>query len=305
VTANRTGRNFYFNAKRGERKASAVFDYIKPPSLESLINDMAQVKSEGAILAGGTDLLVKIRTGLISRRVLFDINDLQEMNGILSEGNSLRIGAGTRIRDIADSDMVRDSVPFLALAASELGSPQIRNRATLGGNIVSASPSADTVPPLIAMGARLTFRSPEGDRVVSIEDFLQGPGQTTIREDEVLTGVIVPKLSNGSKSHFVKVGRRKALAISVVNIAGWIKTDQAGFIEDAGLALGAVAPTAIRARRVEAFLKGKKPNRVVLEEAARMAAGESSPISDIRGEREGRRLLVEAWTFRLLESLTG
>lgn len=281
----------------------AAFDYVKPPSLESLINDYAQAKSEGAILAGGTDLLVKIRSGLVSWRVLFDINDLYEMKGISDEGDSLRIGAVTRICDVADSNVVQSTVPFLSLAASQLGSPQIRNRATVGGNIVSASPAADTVLPLIAMGARLRFGSQGGNREVSIEKFMEGPGQTDIREDEVLIGVVVPKLSNGCKSHFIKVGRRKAVAISVVNIAGWIKTDQTGVIEDVRLVLGAVAPTAIRAGETETFLRGKRPNEVVLKEAARITAGQSSPISDIRGTQKGRRLLVEAWTFRLLQIL--
>ena len=281
----------------------AAFDYIKPPSLENLINDLAQAKPEGAILAGGTDLLVKIRSGLVSRRVLFDINDLQEMKGVSDEGDSLRIGAATPISDVAESNVVQSAVPFLSLAASQLGSPQIRNRATVGGNIVSASPAADTVLPLIAMSARLRFGSQRGDREVSIEEFMEGPGQTDIREDEVLIEVVVPKLSNGCKSHFIKVGRRKAVAISVVNIAGWIKTDQTGVIEDVRLVLGAVAPTAIRAGEAEAFLIGNKSNEDVLKEAARVAAGESSPISDIRGTQKGRRLLVEAWTFRLLQIL--
>jgi len=281
----------------------AVFDYNKPPSLESLINDYAQAKPEGAILAGGTDLLVKIGSGLVSQRVLFDINDLHEMKGISDEGDSLRIGAATRICDVADSNVVQSTVPFLSLAASQLGSPQIRNRATVGGNIVSASPAADTVLPLIAMGARLRFGSQGGNREVSIEKFMEGPGQTDIREDEVLIGVVVPKLSNGCKSHFIKVGRRKAVAISVVNIAGWIKMDQTGVIEDVRLVLGAVAPTALRAGETETFLRGKRPNEVVLKEAARIAAGQSSPISDIRGTQKGRRLLVEAWTFRLLQIL--
>jgi len=282
----------------------AAFDYVRPVSLESLISDLAQAKSEGVILAGGTDLLVKIRAGLVTPKVLFDVSDLEEINGIMDKGDSLYIGAGAPIREIADSDVVKNSVPFLSLAGSQLGSPQVRNRATLGGNIMSASPAADTVPPLIAMGARLTIRSQEGDREVLIEDFMEGPGQTGIREDEVLIAAIVPKLSDGCKSHFIKVGRRKAVAISLVNLAGWIKVDRSGYIEDVRLVLGSVAPTAIRAVKTEAFLIGKKSNEDVLKEAARSAAGESSPISDIRATQEGRRLLVEAWTFRLLQILT-
>lgn len=280
------------------------FDYIKPTSLKSLIRDLAQVKSEGAILAGGTDLIVRIRSGLTTRRVLFDINDLQEMNGISNEGDCLRMGAAVRIQEVADSNVVRNSAAILSLAASQLGSTQIRNRATLGGNIVGASPAADMVPPLMTMGARLRLQGQQGDREVLLENFIKGPGQTSIRTDEVLTDIIVPKLNGGCQSHFLKIGRRKALAISVVNMAGWIKADQTGLIEDVRIVLGAVAPTAVRAGEAEAFLKGKRPNRAVMQEAARMAASESRPISDIRGAEQERRLLVEVWTFQLLQRLT-
>ena len=281
----------------------AEFDYVKPSSLESLINDYAQVRSEGAILAGGTDLLVRIRSGLVCRRVLFDVNNLDEMNSISDQGDSVSIGAAVRIVDVAESGLIKSVIPFLSLAASQLGSPQIRNRATLGGNIVTASPAADTVPPLIAMGATLMFRSREGHREISIEDFMKGPGQTDIHEGEVLIGTTVPKVINGCKSHFIKVGRRKAVAISVVNMAGWVKKDKTGIIEDLRVVLGAVAPTATRAIEAETYLRGKAPKQDLLKEAASIAAGESSPISDIRGTEEGRRLLVEAWTFRLLETL--
>ena len=282
----------------------ALFDYIKPTSLKNLINCVSQAKLEGAILAGGTDLLIKIRSGLISKRVLVDISDLKEISGIADEGDNLRIGAAVRMRELAESNLVRDSLPFLSMAASQMGSPQIRNRATVGGNISSASPCADTVPPLMAMGAKLKLRSQDGDREVSLEDFMKDAGQTNIRDYEVLTEIIVPKLGVGCKSHFFKVGRRKALAISVINLAGWLKTDPTGFVKDVKIVLGSVAPTAFRAKGAEAVLKGEIPTPSVIRATAQKASEESKPISDIRGTEKDRRLLVEAWTFRLLEVLT-
>jgi len=283
----------------------ATFDYVKPHSLGDLVSDLAHAGSKGAVLAGGTDLLVKIRSGLVYRRVLFDINDLEEIRGISDKGDGLQIGAATPISEIASSDLVQYSVPSLSVAASELGSPQIRKRATLGGNIITASPAADTLPPLIAMGARLKVRGIKGERQIPIQEFLKGPGKTDIHEGEILTEVLVPKLKEGCRSHFIKVGRRKAMAISVVNMAGWIQLGRGSVIEDVRLVLGAVAPTAIRAREAESFLKGKGPTEVLLKKAAVIAEGEVEPISDIRGTDKGRRLLVRAWTFRLLEILTG
>jgi CO/xanthine dehydrogenase FAD-binding subunit len=185
-----------------------------------------------------------------------------------------------------------------------MGSPQIRNQATVGGNIASASPCADTVPPLMAAGARLRLSSKDADREVSLEDFMQDAGRTIIRDHEVLTDIIVPKLSAGCRSHFVKVGRRKALAISVINLAGWAKKDSNGVLEDIKIVLGSVAPTAFRAKSAEAVLKGEVPTDSAIQEAARKAAAESLPISDIRGTENERRLLVEAWALRLLQVLT-
>ena len=282
----------------------ASFDYIKPTSLNNLINCVSQAKLEGAILAGGTDLLVKIRSGLITKRVLFDISDLEEISGIVDEGDSLRIGAGVRMRELAESSVVQDFLPFLSMAASQMGSPQIRNRATVGGNISSASPCADSVPPLMAVGAKLRLSSENGDREVSLENFMKDAGQTSIRDHEVLTEIIAPKLSVGCQSLFFKVGRRKALAISVINLAGWLKTDPRGVVEDVKIVLGSVAPTAFRAKGAEAVLKGKIATREIMQNAAKKAAEESSPISDIRGSEKERRLLVEAWTYRLIETLT-
>jgi len=280
------------------------FDYVKPDSLKNLVAGLNEAGSEGTVLAGGTDLLVRIKSGIVSYRVVFDLNDVNELKGIREDKNTLRIGAGTRIADIAGSDTVKRWAPFLSVAANELGSPQIRNRATVGGNILTASPAADTVPPLLAAGALLTLDGPGGERAVPLEDFMTGPGRTGIRGGEVLTGITVPKLPEGYTSQFIKVGRRRSLAISVINLAGWLKKDSSGAIEDVRLVLGAVAPTAIRAWEAEAYLKGKPPTRSVIEAAARLAAQEARPISDIRSTEEGRRSLVEGWAFRLLLFLT-
>jgi CO/xanthine dehydrogenase FAD-binding subunit len=280
------------------------FDYVKPTSLENLVQELAQAGSSGAILAGGTDLLVKIRGGMRSHRVLFDVNDLHRLAGIEDKGDFIRIGACTRIRDVGESEAVKNAVPFLASAANQLGSPQIRNRATLGGNIISASPAADTVLPLMASGAKVRLKGAHEERELVLEDFMKGPGQTDIRDTEVLVEIEVPKLGPAARSQFLKVGRRRAMAISVVNLAGWMKKHGNGVIDDVRIVLGSVAPTALRAKRAENFLRGQSCTEEVLRETARIAGSECQPISDIRATERGRRLLAEAWTYRLLQVLS-
>jgi carbon-monoxide dehydrogenase medium subunit len=286
------------------RGVMTQFDYVKPTSLEHLVQELSQVRSLGAILAGGTDLLVKIRGGMRTHRVLFDVNDLQDLIGIEDKGDFVRIGACTRIREVGESETIKSFVPFLASAANQLGSPQIRNRATIGGNIISASPAADTVLPLMASGAKIRVKGAHGEREIVLDDFMKGPGQTDIREGEVLVEINIPKLGPTCRNHFLKVGRRRAMAISVVNLAGWMKKNGNGMIDDVRIVLGAVAPTAVRAKKSETFLRGKPCTEEVLREAARMAGSECQPINDIRATEFGRRLLVEAWTYRLLRVLS-
>jgi CO/xanthine dehydrogenase FAD-binding subunit len=186
-----------------------------------------------------------------------------------------------------------------------MSSTQIRNRATLGGNIMTASPAADAVPPLLAAAASLVLAGPKGEREVLLSDFLLGPGKTALAESEVLTHILLPVEGGRGRSHFIKVGQRNAMAISVVNFAGWTKVNPNGRVDDIRIVLGAVAPTAIRARRAEQAIISTTPDSNTLAEAARLAAEECRPISDLRGTAAGRRLLVEAWTLRLLQQLLG
>jgi len=279
------------------------FDYVKPPTLEHLLEGLRQARSEGAVLAGGTDLHFKIRSGLASPRVLFDISDLAPCRGIVATGDQLRIGAAVRMVEIIASATVRRMAPSLVAAARQMSCRQIRNRATLGGNIVSASSAADAVPPLLAAQASLVLLGPDGSRELPLAEFLTGPGKTSLRQGEVLIEVLLPAQGLNCRSHFVKVGRRKAQAISIINLAGNIDIGPDGLIRDLHIALGAVAPTAMRARRAEESLTGRAPNAKNLAEAAALAAEECHPMSDIRATGSGRRLLVEAWTLRLLQVL--
>ncbi|MFO1293620.1 MAG: xanthine dehydrogenase family protein subunit M [Rubrivivax sp.] len=282
-----------------------AFDYVRPGSLQELVRGLGEAGAEGAVLAGGTDLHVKLRAGKMRPRVLFDVSELAPLRAIVLKDGMLRIGAAARVTEIAASPAVRGALPALVSAVSEMSSRQIRNRATVGGNIVTASPAADAVPPLLAADAVVVLVGPEGGREVALADFIVGPGKTAKRPSEVVAEVAVPVGAMSRRSQFVKIGRRKAQAISVVNLAGCVEMEADGRVRDLRIALGAVAPTAMRAHRAEAALRGRKPSAGNLREAAAIAAQECRPISDIRATADGRRRLVEAWTLRMLQTLTG
>lgn len=279
------------------------FDYVRPQTLDDLLAGLRQADNEGAVLAGGTDLHVKIRAGAACPRVVFDISNLAPLRSIDDQGDQLRIGAAVSMTEIIASATLQRKAPALVAAACQMSSRQIRNRATLGGNIVTASPAADGIPPLLAADATLVLLGSAGRREVTLAEFLTGPGKTTLAQNEVLAEVLIPAEAPGCRSHFVKVGRRKAQAISIINLAGRMAIGQDGSVRDIRIALGAVAPTAMRARRAEAALLGNLPSAGNLAEAAALAAAECRPISDIRASASGRRLLVEAWTLRLLQTL--
>jgi len=281
------------------------FDYMRPASVEELVGGLAAAAAEAAVLAGGTDLHVKMRIGKMQPRVLFDISELEPLRRIRVQDGRLHIGAAVRMTEIAASQEVRRALPAMVSAVNEMSSRQIRNRATLGGNIVTASPAADAVPPLLAADAVVVLVGPEGDREVALADFVVGPGRTAKRPSEVVAEVAVPVGAMSRRSQFVKIGRRKAQAISVVNLAGCVEMEVDGRVRDLRIALGAVAPTAMRAHRAEAVLRGRRPSAGNLREAAAIAAQECRPISDIRATADGRRRLVEAWTLRMLQTLTG
>lgn len=279
------------------------FDYIRPLTIEHLIEGLREAGTEGAVLAGGTDLHVKMRAGALSPRVLFDIGSLETCRHITENHDVLRIGAAVSMSEIMASAAVRHKAPSLAAAVQQMSSRQIRNRATLGGNIITASPAADAVPPLLAADARLVLHGVEGRREVALAEFLRGPGKTSLESGEVLTEVVIPTDRAGWHSAFAKVGRRKAQAISVINVAGRVEVGPDGLLRNVRIALGAVGPTAMRAHRAEERLTGRAPSPENLAEAAALAAEECRPISDIRATERGRRLLVEAWTLRLLQQL--
>ncbi len=273
------------------------FNYFSPSSLGETFKILSDYKGKSKLLAGGTDLLVKMKKGAVSPDVVVDLSKISELSFIELAGGNLRIGGLTRLADIGESFLVRERAPALAEAIDVLASSQVRNRATIAGNLCNASPAADTAPPLLALDASVKLRSPDGERIVPLAEFFLGPEQTVAKPDEVLTEVIIP-LQEGS-SAFIKLGRRKAFTLSVTSVAAFARVKKGRF-EEVRVALGAVAPTPMRARKVEEALKGKEVNEENIEKAAEAVKEECCPITDVRASAEYRTEMSYVLTKRVL-----
>ena len=243
----------------------------------------------------------------LAHPALVDIKHIPGICDIQAENGGLRLGSGAYARMIARSPLVRERFPILSQALTLLGSMQIGNRATIGGNLANGSPAADSAPPLLALGASVKLVGAEGERQVSLEDFFIGPKKTVINR-EVLTEVHVPALSPRGRGIFYKLGPRGAPEdIGIVSVAIFaVSDDRARSWKDVRIALGAVAPTAIRARRAEEALNGQPIEARSIEDASRLAAEtDAQPITDIRGSAEYRRAMVQVLVRRVLEQIAG
>jgi CO/xanthine dehydrogenase FAD-binding subunit len=239
-----------------------------------------------------------------SPKFLISLHKLGELKGIkgLSDG-ALEIGAMTTITEIERSPEIRRSWQALAEGADNLGSPLVRNRGTLGGNIANARPAADLAVPTIGLGAKLTLRSLNGERTLASEDFPRAPGVTEIKPDEILTAVTYPASPPHSGSAYYKLATRKALEISMVGISVWLALESPdGPIKDVRITLGAVGPTPLVAESVKDILIGEIPDAALFRRAARAAAGDARPIDDHRGSARYRLQMVEHLSERLLKN---
>ena len=269
-----------------------AFEYVEPASVEEAIAVLARQEDGAAVLAGGTFLLVQMKMERVSAGCLVNVCKLPELDGIVHRDGELHIGACAFIRAVRAAPPVQAEYAALAEACAAFGSTQIQMMGTVGGNICSGSPASDTVPALVAYDARLRLAGPRGERVLPIEDFLLGPGETARQPDELLVAIQLPRPRRGTGSAFVKLSRvradlAKASAAAVVVREG----DR---IADYRLALGAVGPTVLRARKAERALIGETFSAALALEAGRLAATEVSPIDDVRSTAWYRREVVQA-----------
>jgi CO/xanthine dehydrogenase FAD-binding subunit len=261
---------------------------ITPSSLKEAL--IAKARKNVVAVAGGTDLLVGLYDILDKPwpRLLL-LGRIKALHDIKDTDGEIKIGPLVTFSQIERSKVLRRYAPQLVEAATLAGSVQIRNMATIGGNIANASPAGDLIPPLYALGGRLQLSSTKGKRQINIEDFFRGPGATVLKSDELITRIIVRKAA--AHGFFLRLAARRALAISKVSVAASVLIRE-GKVKEAKIALGAVAPTVIRARACEDYLRGKEFNPDNIARAGEIARRESRPINDIRSDAEYRREMV-------------
>ncbi len=254
------------------------------------------------ILCGGTDLLVKMRGGQVRPTHLLDAADLPALRGLKWSADGLEVGAAEPYANLLADPAIRERLPILTLVLEKLGSVQIRSRGTFGGNLVNASPAADSVIALLLLDAELTLTSHQGDRSLTAERFLLGPGKTALAQGEFVRLVRIPIPDPRLTPYFHKIGRRKALTIAIASLGALFRVHN-GRVEEARLAAGSVAPTPLRLRRVEGLLQGRELSSGLIEEARTLAAQSVSPIDDVRASGAYRREVTADLVARLLREL--
>jgi len=282
-------------------------EYFNVANIAEVVQILALRGSRARIIAGGTDLILEIERGV--RRdieTLIDVSRLPNLDRIgLDEDEIIHLGPLVTHNHCVASQLIVERAFPLALAAWEVGAPQIRSRGTVAGNLITASPANDTIPPLLALGAKVTLLSEASERVVPLRDFYLGVRKTVMRPDEMLVDISFPAMNGDQVGTFIKLGLRRAQAIAVVNMAILLTlADKPGRkVERARITLGSVAPTVIHAQQAEAYLVGRELDFETIEIAAKLAEAESQPIDDVRASRDYRREMVRVCTLRGLRDL--
>ena len=280
---------------------TAKFEYLDPKTMEEAALLLSRHKAAAKVIAGGTDLVVQLKQWERLPRYIINMKGIPNHDFIAcDEKEGLRIGALATIRSIEVSPVIRQKFSILARAASELGTSPVRNCATIGGNLCNAAPSAETAPALLVLEARVKIISADGERTVPIEDFFTGPGQTVLHPHEILSEIQVPNPLPRSGGMYLAQTLRKSLDLAIVGVAV-VTTLDGDILRDVKIALGAVAPTPIRARRAEAVIRGQRLSDALLDEAGLAASQEASPIDDIRGSVEYRRKVIRVLVGRAIK----
>jgi len=276
-------------------------DYFEPKTITEALSVLAKYGEHANVIAGGTDVMVDMKYKE-EPGCLVNIKKIPGLDTIQENGASLQMGPLVTIRDIETSRLVRERLPLLWESCHQFASLQIRNTATIGGNVCRASPSGETLAPLLALEAKAKLAFRDGEKTEAFSSFFQGPGKTSLGSKGLLTEIEIPYPPKGSHGVYLKHAVRGAMDIAMVGVAVLITADAGNSsLQDVRIALGAVAPTPIRATKTEALLRGRSLTAALVKEAATLAASESSPITDQRSSAEYRGWIVEALTRRGLE----
>ncbi|MBK9122559.1 MAG: FAD binding domain-containing protein [Chloroflexi bacterium] len=278
--------------------------YHNVASADEAVDLLAQYGPRARVVAGATDLLIELERGTRPHlEALVDVSRVAELVGIEETADSLILGAMATHNDVVASDPIRRFALPLAQASWEVGAPQIRNRATIAGNVITASPANDTICPLMALDASVELRSVRGTRTIRLAEFYTGLRKTVMEPDELLVNIRVPKMTASQRGIFLKLGLRRAQAISVVNCTVLLTLDAASIVTDAVITLGSVAPVIIRVPDAELQLIGQPLTPEVMSRAARAAAAAPSPIDDVRSTAAYRREMIGVLVHRALRML--
>ena len=280
------------------------FDYIRPASLSQALKHLSSDINDAIVVSGGTDVLIQLRYKSISPGKVIYVKDLEELNKIEEIPDFVRIGGAVTFSRIMRNEIIKRNFPSLAEAAKEVGSPQIRNIGTIAGNVQTASPAGDGLAALYSLDAAVELVSEKGSREVNIREFVVGPKKTIKSSDEIIKSFKIAK-QHWDYDKFFKVGKRNALAISIVNGIIKINFDDSIKIKESRIVLGSVAPTPKRLERAEQFLVGRTCDKETIEGLKAIISDDISPISDIRGSSEYRRYIAAIKCGRLVESAKG
>lgn len=279
------------------------FRYARPASLSEALEFLGSHGTETSIVAGGTDLMVAARRGDLQSRYLLDVSRLEELRSVELRDGALAVGSALTHTEIAAHPLVREHAPALALASACVGSAQIRNMGTIGGNIGNASPAADTVPPLMVHNAKVVVRAVSVDRIDPLGDLFSGPYLTVLKPGELITEVLLEPMGQQYRSIFQRIARRKALAIARMNIAALGLIAENGAIRDVRLSVGSVTPRPCRMTAAEEVLRDERPHPGIFWEAAERVSSEMVRWSGIRPTTEYKRPAVEGLVVRALTRL--
>jgi carbon-monoxide dehydrogenase medium subunit len=276
--------------------------YLQPTAVDEALDLLHEHAGRARIVAGGTDLIIELQRGVRPTPTVIDISGLRELRYVREEGGQVRIGGLATHNDVIASPLCRERALPLAQACLEVGAPQIRTRATVAGNLVTGSPANDTITPLMALDAELVLISHAGERLVPLREFYLGVRRTELRPDELVREIRFSPLSAARRGIFLKLGLRRAQAISVINVAA-VVTLATGVVMDARLALGCLAPTIVRAATAEHYLVGKRLDAATCAEAGRLAREAVRPIDDLRGSAGYRLETLSALVAQALGRL--
>ncbi|PYS00539.1 MAG: hypothetical protein DMG16_15215 [Acidobacteria bacterium] len=283
-------------------KRPEPFEVFQPASVPEAREFFRKNGPGGHFLAGGTDLVIAIKEkGLVPRYVV-DLKKIPSLSGIREScDGSLTIGALTTMREIETSSVIRKKYPFLAQSAAEVGSIQIRNRATIGGNMANATPSADVAPALLVLNAKVKISRSGGEKIVLLEEFFIGPGKTIMEPGDILTEIVIPPTPPDFRGEYIKFSPREMMDLAYVGVAVGVVVDGSRKIcRDVRIALGAVSPTPIRARKAEPLMLNQGITPSLAERVGEEASNECKPISDVRSSAAYRKEMVRVNTKRAL-----